>query len=77
VTAHTPALLTVDGDRAAEIGRGETVMIERAPQPTRLVRLRGAATFFQVLHEKLNWGDDRRRSSERDTPGDSPPPRGT
>ncbi|UCF10004.1 MAG: NAD(+)/NADH kinase [Candidatus Bipolaricaulota bacterium] len=73
VVAHTPASLFVDGDLVAEIERGEDVMIERAEQPTRLVRLRGAATFFEVLQEKLNWGDDRRRTEPAAAPHDDDP----
>jgi hypothetical protein len=40
------------------------VTIERAGIPTYLVRLHDAPPFFQVLEEKLNWGDTQSRESE-------------
>jgi len=60
VRAHTEATLTADGDPAGELRAGGEVTVERSPVPTRLVRLRDSAPFFQVLAEKLGWTDGGR-----------------
>ena len=55
VTAHSAVRLIADGDLMGRIEAEREVVIRRFDVPTRLVRLRGATSFFGVLNEKLNW----------------------
>jgi NAD+ kinase len=48
-------LVTVDGQEGTTFGRGETLVLTRAPQPVLVVRLRGTS-FFTRLRHKLAWG---------------------
>lgn len=52
------AVLLVDGQEARVIEHGETVLIRRAPQDAKLVRL-GESRFYEQLREKLRWGAER------------------
>jgi NAD+ kinase len=62
---RTPADAYADGDRVASLPERAEVTVGRAPLPTRLVRMHEAPSFFAVLENKLNWGDDRRRKADR------------
>jgi len=55
VMAKTPAQLVADGDPVGRLDVGDRVSIRRFENPTRLIRLSDAASFFAVLDEKLNW----------------------
>lgn len=50
------ALLTVDGQMAVELHRGDEVRCRRSSHTVRLVRL-GDAGFFEALRNKLSWGE--------------------
>ncbi len=65
VRACTEVQLFADGDVVGTLAAGSEIAIRRSEQPTRLVRLAGAASFFRVLDAKLNWPDpDRRRRGD-------------
>jgi NAD+ kinase len=49
-------ILTIDGQESASLIPGDRLVVERAPQPLRLVRFPGQ-TFFSTLRRKLRWGD--------------------
>ena len=49
-------ILTIDGQQTAHLIPGDRLVVERAPQPLRLVRFPGQ-TFFSTLRRKLRWGD--------------------
>ena len=55
VSARTEAMLIADGDPVGRLDEGTEVVIRRSPRPTLLIRLSDAPSFFDVLHEKLNW----------------------
>jgi NAD+ kinase len=50
------ALLTVDGQLAVELHRGDEVRCRRSDHTVKLVRLR-AGGFFEALRSKLSWGE--------------------
>jgi NAD+ kinase len=50
------ALLTVDGQRAVEMQRGDEVRCHRSKYTIKLVRL-SAGGFFEALRSKLSWGE--------------------
>jgi len=50
------ALLTVDGQQAVELKRGDEVRCHRSKYIVRLVRL-GETGFFEALRSKLSWGE--------------------
>lgn len=50
------ALLTVDGQLAIEMHRGDEVRCRRSSHTVKLVRL-GDAGFFEALRSKLSWGE--------------------
>jgi len=50
--------LLVDGQEARIVRHGEMVLIRRAPQDAKLVRL-GESRFYGQLREKLRWGAER------------------
>lgn len=54
-------LVTIDGQVGARVSGGETLVVQRAPAPVRIVRFPGT-TFFTRLRHKLGWGG----LSERD-----------
>jgi NAD+ kinase len=49
-------ILTIDGQESASLIPGDRLVVERAPEPLRLVRFPGQ-TFFSTLRRKLRWGD--------------------
>ncbi len=50
------ALLTVDGQQAVELKRGDEVRCHRSNHTVKLVRL-GETGFFEALRSKLSWGE--------------------
>lgn len=55
-TPDQSALAIVDGQDMYEFGEGDTLRISLAEQPAKLLH-RKAFNYFEVLKEKLNWGD--------------------
>ncbi len=51
--AEKPAL-TVDGQVNRELGEGDLVRVQRAPEPLRLIQT-GRNVFFETLRNKLDW----------------------
>jgi NAD+ kinase len=56
VSSPEDLLLTVDGQVGSELKPGDRVVVCKAPEPVRLVRLPGRS-FFSLLRRKLKWGD--------------------
>jgi NAD+ kinase len=52
----TPALLTVDGQKAAELLIGDEVICRRSSHTVNLVRI-SEGGFFEALRSKLSWGE--------------------
>jgi NAD+ kinase len=50
------ALLTVDGQQAVELERGDEVRCRRSSHAVKLVRL-SESGFFEALRSKLSWGE--------------------
>jgi NAD+ kinase len=50
------ALLTVDGQKAVELYRGDEVRCQRSAHTVNLVRL-SESGFFEALRNKLSWGE--------------------
>jgi NAD+ kinase len=50
------ALLTVDGQQAVELLRGDEVRCRRSTNTVKLVRL-SEGSFFEALRSKLSWGE--------------------
>jgi NAD+ kinase len=50
------ALLTVDGQLAVELQRGDEVHCQRSSHTVKLVRL-SESGFFEALRNKLSWGE--------------------
>jgi NAD+ kinase len=53
--------LTVDGQIGFELVSQDKIEFTRSPRKTRLV-LSGYRSFYEVLRQKLKWGDARRKS---------------
>ena len=52
----TSALLTVDGQLAVELERGDEVRCRRSVHTVKLIRL-SEGSFFEALRSKLSWGE--------------------
>ena len=50
------ALLTVDGQQAVELNRGDELRCHRSSYTVKLVRL-SESGFFEALRSKLSWGE--------------------
>ena len=50
------ALLTVDGQQAVELHRGDEIQCYRSTNTVKLVRL-SESGFFEALRSKLSWGE--------------------
>lgn len=50
------ALLTVDGQQAVELNRGDELRCRRSTHTVKLVRL-SESGFFEALRSKLSWGE--------------------
>ncbi len=61
VRTHTKVSIYADGDLAFDLPPDAKLTIKRADAPTRLIRMASAPSFFHVLQEKLNWGDQSKR----------------
>ena len=61
VTTRSAVRLFADGDFIAEAEDETEIVIRRASNSTRLIRLADSPTFFRVLDEKLNWAEAERR----------------
>ncbi len=55
-TPDQSALAVVDGQDMYEFGEGDTIRISLAEMPAKLLH-RKAFNYFDVLKEKLNWGE--------------------
>jgi NAD+ kinase len=55
IVTRSQARVVADGDAVAELPAGGAVTISQSASSTRLIRLKGAQPFFDVLQEKLNW----------------------
>ena len=53
---HVAAHASFDGQFDVELEDGDVVVVERAPQPLRVVRAE-SRNYFAVLREKLKWGE--------------------
>ena len=54
--SHLEAYASFDGQFSVELEDGDTVVVERAPRPLRVVRAE-SRNYFAVLREKLKWGE--------------------
>jgi len=52
----TELLITVDGQVGATFSAGETLHVERSPNPILVARIDDEGFFFSRLREKLGWG---------------------
>jgi NAD+ kinase len=50
------ALLTVDGQQAVDLQRGDEVICQRSQYTVKLVRM-SESSFFEALRSKLSWGE--------------------
>jgi NAD kinase len=64
VRTNTEASLFVDGDFLTNLLAGAQITVEKAALSTRLIRMTDAPSFFKVMEEKLNWGDDSKREGK-------------
>ena len=53
--------LTIDGQVGFDLASGDVLSFGRSEQRTRLI-LSGRRSFYEVLRQKLKWGDTRRKS---------------
>ena len=53
---ETEAFVTFDGQEGERLDAGDSVRVERAPQPARLIRA-SARSYYQVLRQKLRWAE--------------------
>ncbi|NIR48699.1 NAD(+) kinase [candidate division KSB1 bacterium] len=60
VTAPQEVMLSADGQGSASLSSGQSVSIQKADYRIKLVTY-GGRTFYDVLHAKLNWGEDIRK----------------
>lgn len=56
--ARTRAVCTADGQHNEGIRSGDTLRVQRAPRPLRLIHP-PSYNYFEVLRSKLHWGRDR------------------
>ncbi len=54
--AHQSAYVSFDGQYGFELAAGDSVTVERAGRPLRVVRAE-SRSYFAVLREKLKWGE--------------------
>ena len=54
--SHLEAYASFDGQFSVELQDRDSVVIERAPRPLRIVRAE-SRNYFAVLREKLKWGE--------------------
>jgi NAD+ kinase len=51
--------VTFDGQRGFELHENDLITVRRAPRPVRIVKS-ARRTYFDLLREKLKWGEDNR-----------------
>lgn len=51
--------VTFDGQRGFEMHQHDLITVRRAPRPVRIVKS-ARRTYFDLLREKLKWGEDNR-----------------
>jgi NAD+ kinase len=56
VSTAEDLILTIDGQVGSQLTQGDRVVVGKADEPVRLVRLPGQS-FFSLLRRKLKWGD--------------------
>ena len=56
-------MLSADGRFVCPLSVGESVTVQRAPEPVRLINLQGL-TFYDLLQRKLDWSLDHRDKKE-------------
>lgn len=56
VSTPEDLILTIDGQVGSQARPGDRIIVRRAAEPVRLVRLPGQS-FFSLLRRKLKWGD--------------------
>lgn len=56
MTDGDEVFVTFDGQTAFQLCAGDEVLVERAPEPMRLIRP-STRSYFQVLRTKLKWGE--------------------
>ncbi|MGD2215414.1 MAG: NAD(+)/NADH kinase [Gemmatimonadales bacterium] len=56
VSSPEDLILTIDGQVGSQLKPGDRIVVCKAPEPVRLVRLPGQS-FFSLLRRKLKWGD--------------------
>lgn len=56
-TRDEDVLLTLDGQVGVNLHYGDTVEIQQAAQPLKLIRTAKQDHYFQILRAKLKWGD--------------------
>ncbi len=61
VDGEAEVKLTIDGQVGFDLLSGDAIVFRKAEQRTRLI-LSGERSFYEVLREKLKWGDARRKS---------------
>ena len=59
VNTRTETSIFVDGDHLTDLPPKSKLSVKKAPSPTNLIRMHGAPSFFELLQEKLNWGDSK------------------
>ncbi len=53
VRGHSPAALTLDGERVADLAPGDTVQVEASPHVARFARVRERDYFYRTLMARL------------------------
>lgn len=53
---ESEGFVTFDGQEGERLEAGDTVLVERAPHPVRLIRA-SARSYYQVLRQKLHWAE--------------------
>ena len=64
VRTHTKVSVYADGDIAFDLPSDAKLTVKKAPTSTHLVRMLNAPSFFELLQEKLNWGDQVKREAK-------------
>lgn len=62
-SAHGKSALTIDGQSAIELPETAYFMVKKGSALVRLIRFHDSS-FYQVLREKLHWGEQPRADSE-------------
>ncbi len=61
---NTSARIIIDGQSAWKLNQQETLLIEQAEHPLQLLAASNQS-YFQVLCNKLHWGDQKKNCAER------------